>query len=293
MSSNIAMLAEVPVFSLLDNDERAVLAELLETERFQKGDIIFQRGDAGDSLYIVVTGRVKVFTETIEGDEIVLAEIESGDAFGEISLLDGGPRTATALAVEGTELLRLDRENLLELVRSEPHTALDVLTVIGRRLRASDELLRNHVSRNANKEEQEMLTFGERIADRVAAFGGSWTFIILCMITIGGWMYVNSRVLLHKAFDPYPYILLNLVLSSMAAIQAPVIMMSQNRQAAKDRLKSDLDYDVNLKAELEVAQLHHKMDRVYEIIQQHWAQREREKRVDVKLNEAKGPNDYY
>jgi len=138
-----------------------------------------------------------------------------------------------------------------------------LLTVMGRRLRSTDELLRMHVSRNLNLEEDERMSFGERIADRVASFGGSWTFIIIAGIALSTWIAVNS-ILLSKAFDPYPYILLNLVLSMLAALQAPVIMMSQNRQSAKDRLRSDLDYEVNMKAELEVAELHRKLDRLVE-----------------------------
>jgi CRP/FNR family transcriptional regulator, cyclic AMP receptor protein len=227
--------------------------------------------------------------ENTEGDKIVLAENEPGDVFGEISLLDGGPRTATAIAIEDTELLRLDRESLQELVTTHPHAAIDLLTVMGRRLRSTDELLRSHVSRNANEEEEERMTFGQRIADHVAAFGGSWKFIIIFLVGMIAWMTINSLVL-HRAFDPYPFILLNLVLSCLAALQAPVIMMSQNRQSSKDRLKSDLDYQVNMKAELEVAHLHRKMDRVYEIIQAHWAEREQERKTE---NKGKPANDYY
>ena len=289
MSTNISMLAEVPVFSLLDAQERSTLAELLETEHFKEGDYIFRLGDAGHSLYIVLNGRVQVYVENTEGDKIVLAENEPGDVFGEISLLDGGPRTATAVAIENTEMLRLDRESLQELVTTHPHAAIDLLTVMGRRLRSTDELLRSHVSRNANEEEEDRMTFGQRIADHVASFGGSWTFIIIFLVGMIAWMTINS-VVLHRAFDPYPFILLNLVLSCLAALQAPVIMMSQNRQSSKDRLKSDLDYQVNLKAELEVAHLHRKMDRVYEIIQAHWAEREQEKKTE---NKGKPANDYY
>jgi len=147
--------------------------------------------------------------------------------------------------------------------------------VIGRRLRATDELLRTQVSRNPNLEEEERLTFGERIADKVAAFGGSWTFIILFGIILGVWVVLNTSLLFRPHFDPYPYILLNLFLSMIAAVQAPVIMMSQNRQASKDRLKSDLDYKVNLKAEMEVAHLHRKVDHIYERIEDHFARLER------------------
>jgi uncharacterized membrane protein len=213
--------------------------------------------------------------ESTEGNKIVLSENERGDVIGELSFLDGGPRTATAIAREDTQMLVLDRERLLDFIDKHPHAAMDVLTVIGRRLRATDELLRTQVSRNPNIEEQERLTFGQRIADKVASFGGSWTFITIFAVILAIWVLLNSSALLAKHFDPYPYILLNLFLSMLAAIQAPVIMMSQNRQVAKDRLKSDLDYEVNLKAEMEVAHLHRKVDHIYERLEEHWAKLER------------------
>jgi len=290
MSTNAAMLAEIPVFSLLDDSERATLAGLLEQESFAAGTAIYQPGDAGDCLYVVRSGRVTVTVEDNMGEEITLADNEAGDVFGEISLLDGGPRTARAEASEPTEALRLDRDSLLELVNSHPHAAIDLLTVVGRRLRATDELLRTHVSRNANVEAAERLTLGGRVADRVAAFGGSWTFIILFGVVLIAWLLVNSVLVLRHPFDPYPYIFLNLILSMLAAVQAPVIMMSQNRQAAKDRLKSDLDYEVNLKAELEVANLHRKVDRIHEVLEEHWAERCREKALG---DNPRKPNNNY
>jgi uncharacterized membrane protein len=213
--------------------------------------------------------------ENTDGEKIVLSENEQGDVIGELSFLDGGPRTATAVAREDTQMLVLDRVRLLDFIDQHPHAAMDVLTVIGRRLRATDELLRTQVSRNPNVEEEDRLTFGQRIADKVASFGGSWTFIIIFGVILAIWVIFNSTALLAKHFDPYPYILLNLFLSMIASIQAPVIMMSQNRQSAKDRLKSDLDYEVNLKAELEVAHLHRKVDHIYERIEDHFAKLER------------------
>jgi CRP/FNR family cyclic AMP-dependent transcriptional regulator len=267
MSSEMAMLAEVPMFALIDDEERHTLAELLETCHFDKGETIFSQGDAGDTVYIVQRGRVQAFITSDEGETIVVGENENGDVFGEISLLDGGPRTASAVAIEETDCFSLDREKLLELVQKHPHTAIDLLTVMGRRLRATDEMLRTRVSRNVNLEEEEMMTFGQRVADHVASFGGSWTFIISFGVVLVVWVIVNVWILASHPFDPYPFILLNLVLSMLAALQAPVIMMSQNRQAAKDRLKADLDYEVNLKAELEVAQLHRKVDKLYEDVQ--------------------------
>ncbi len=264
MSADTAVLAEIPIFALIDDQERATLAELVDIRRFETGEIIFHYGARGDEIYMVREGKVQVFVTNDTGEQITLGENTRGDVFGEISLLDGGPRTASAIAVEPTEVLTLDRDQLLELVEKHPHVALDLLTVIGRRLRATDELLRTQVARNPNIEEEERLTFGQRIADRVAAFGGSWTFIITFAVILLSWVVLNSLILAKRAFDEYPYILLNLFLSMLAALQAPVIMMSQNRQSAKDRLKADLDYEVNLKAELEVAQLHRKIDRLNE-----------------------------
>ena len=283
MSAELNMLGEVPLFALLDQRERKTLAKLLNSRTFSKGDTVFSYGDAGDALYLIRHGRVEVFVENTEGEKILLAENEAGDLFGEISLLDGGSRTASVVAVEDTECLTLDRDNLLKFITQHPHAALDLLTVMGRRLRSTDELLRTHVSRNVNEEEEERLTFGERIADRVATFGGSWTFIILFGFILASWMAVNAYLLAAHPFDPYPFILLNLGLSALAALQAPVIMMSQNRQATKDRLKADLDYQVNLKAELEVAQLHGKIDRIYEQMQAAFARMEKEKKLNGAL----------
>jgi CRP/FNR family transcriptional regulator, cyclic AMP receptor protein len=292
MSTNVNMLAEIPMFSLLDHEERTTLAELMREDSFELGKRIYNVGDPGDSLYIVRRGRVQVFVEDDFGENIVLGESESGEVFGEISLLDGGPRNATAVAMEPSEVCRLDRECLQELVSSHPHAALDLLTVVGRRLRATDELLRMHVTRNANVEEAEQLTMGQRIADHVAAFGGSWTFIILFSVVIGVWITLNTMALLKHVFDPFPYILLNLVLSTLAAFQAPVIMMSQNRQAAKDRIKSDLDFEVNRKAELEIASLHRKLDRMYDRVQERWGEQEKQRKQQEKLDDH-GPNEYY
>jgi uncharacterized membrane protein len=269
------MIGEVPIFGLLDDEEREALAEMMSSRDFKQGETVFHYGDPGGEIFILRTGRVELFVESTEGEKITLAENEQGDVIGELSFLDGGPRTATAVAREDTQMLLLDRVRLLDFIDKHPHAAMDVLTVIGRRLRATDELLRTQVSRNPNVEEQERLTFGQRVADKVASFGGSWTFILCFASVLAIWVVLNSTVLLSRHFDPYPYILLNLFLSMLAAVQAPVIMMSQNRQAAKDRLKSDLDYEVNLKAEMEVAHLHRKVDHIYERLEEHWAKLEK------------------
>ncbi len=283
MSATPAIIAEVPMFSLLDANECATLAQLVDTQRFTQGQTIFATGDAGGSLYIVHSGVVQVYTESLEGEKIVLDNNTPGDVFGEISLLDGGPRNATAVALQDTDVLVLDRDAVFDLVKEHPHAALDLLAAVGHRLRHTDELLRTHVTRNANVEERESLTFGQRLADRIGAFGGSWTFIGLFGLVLVAWVVANTVLLVRHAFDPYPFIFLNLVLSMVAAVQAPVIMMSQNRQATKDRLKSDLDYEINLKAELEVAALHSKMDRMYEALQEHWSEYEKLKKNKGRL----------
>jgi CRP/FNR family cyclic AMP-dependent transcriptional regulator len=278
MAADPTMLGEVPIFSLLDEEERATLVQFLEKRHVTKGEFIFRTGDHADALYVIADGKVEMFVHDDAGHKITIEELGPADVVGEVSFMDGGSRTASTAALENTTLLRFERESLLEFVTRHPHAAIDLLGVMGKRLRAADELVRHTVTKNANIVEDDQLTFGQRIADKVATFGGSWTFIM----TFGGvmfvWVVINV-ILLSKPFDPYPFILLNLFLSMLAALQAPVIMMSQNRQAAKDRLNSDLDFQVNQKAEMEIAHLHKKVDQLYEVVQLHWAEREKEHRV--------------
>ncbi len=274
MSTTVTMIGEVPIFELLDPEEREALAQMMDCRDYRSGQTIFHYGDPGGEIFILRSGRVELFVESNDGEKIILAENEHGDVIGELSFLDGGPRTATAIAREDTEVLTVHRERLLEFIDKHPHAAMDLLTVVGRRLRLTDDLLRTRVSRNLNVEEEERMTLGQRVADKVASFGGSWTFICIFAGIMLVWVLLNTSALLSHHFDPYPYILLNLFLSMIAAIQAPVIMMSQNRQAAKDRLQADADYEVNLKAELEVAQLHRKIDNIYERLEEHWARLE-------------------
>ena len=266
--STQALLAEVPLFSRLDDDERAALETMLRPRLFRAGERIFAAGDRGDALYIIRSGQVRLELTTNEGECLLLDEIDAGEVIGEISFLDAGPRTASAIASQDSELLEFERGQLLAFVQGHPHAALDILGVMANRMRATDQLLRTRVSRNLNEEEKETLTFGERIADRVAAFGGSWTFIIAFGVVLVAWVAANTTLVFSHPFDPYPFIFLNLILSMLAAIQAPVIMMSQNRQGTKDRMKTDMDYRVDMKAELEIAHLHTKVDQIYEMLQE-------------------------
>lgn len=263
---NASAMAEDSLFSLLDQTERKALSEHLKPRRFAKDEFVFRTGDEARCMYLVRSGKVQVVLDTYEGERVVVAELDSGEVLGEISFFDGGPRTASAQATEESELLECTHEALVDFLAGYPHAALDLLRVMGKRLRKTDDLLRLRATRNANLEEAEKLTFGERIADKVATFGGSWTFIFTFGAILVTWVIINSVLILRHPFDPFPYILLNLFLSMIAALQAPVIMMSQNRQSTKDRLKADLDYEVNLKAELEIAELHKRVDAIFELL---------------------------
>jgi len=243
------LLANIPLFESLIPADLDALSRRLEQAEYADGDVIFRQGDQGSSLFIIEDGAVEISYG--EGRaRITLATLFTGQYFGELSLFDGSPRSATATAARSSRLMRLDREDLVDFINKNPSAALRIIAEMSERLRQTNELMSQQVSRNVLEEEEEHLTFGQRVADRVASFGGSWPFIILFSVIMLVWIGINIARLAN--FDPYPYILLNLVLSTLAAIQAPIIMMSQNRQSSKDKLLAENDYQVNLKAELEI-----------------------------------------
>jgi CRP/FNR family cyclic AMP-dependent transcriptional regulator len=260
------VLRHASAFQLLDDAELAELAAHVDEAAFAAGETIFRAGDPGGAMHVVLSGRVEVSILDEDRKHVVLHTLGPGEIFGELSLFDGGPRSASVLAVEPTRTFQIDREDLERLFARRPGAALDILAVLGRRLRATDLLLSQRVARNPNEVIEEKATLADHVADGVARFGGSWRFIFSFAGILVIWVAANTVLLLgrREPFDPYPFILLNLFLSMLAAIQAPVIMMSQNRQDAKDRVRSELDYQVNLKAELEIMELHEKFDRLEE-----------------------------
>lgn len=268
------MLEGVALFERLDEDDRRSLAEVIDRRTVAAGQTLFRTGDAGDSLYVVQAGEVELYIKDTAGQKIVLHVAGHGDLFGELSMLDEKPRTATAVALSDCELLELDRDDLLLVFRKSPDAALGMLAAMGYMTRKADALLRTRVSRNANEAVEDTATLGERVADKVAAFGGSWAFIFTFSGFMVLWMSINVLFVAMR-WDEYPFILLNLILSSLAALQAPVIMMSQNRQAAKDRIQADIEYEVNVKAELEVAHLHEKTDQINAQMHEHFAKLQR------------------
>ena len=252
-------LKHVPLFELLDDDELAVLAQQVDMKKFAPRQRIFKIGDPSKHSYIVMSGSVRVSTVDEDQQEVVIDEPTHGGLFGFASMIDETQHQASAMAMEETVCVELDREDIATLIKRKPMAGLDMLTVLGRQFHASQRLIQLRANRSPNELIEEKETFGERIADSVAQFGGSWAFIITFAIVLTAYSSVNVW-LKGRAWDPYPFILLNLFLSMLAAIQAPVIMMSQNRQDKKDRLRSELDFDVNRRAAMEIKALSNKLN---------------------------------
>jgi CRP/FNR family transcriptional regulator, cyclic AMP receptor protein len=259
MSCDPEALKHVPLFALLDDEETAVLAGQVELKKFAPRQRIYKMGDAAGQAYVMVSGRVRVTTLDQDHQEVIVDEPSHGEFFGFASMLEQTPHQTSAIALEETECLEVTRQDISILLQRKPLAGMDMLTVLGRQFHASQQLVRLRANRNPNEVIEKESTLGERLADTVARFGGSWAFIIVFMVF--STIYVGVNVFLRKsAWDPYPFILLNLFLSLLAAIQAPVIMMSQNRQDTKDRLRSELDFDVNRRAESEIQGLARKLN---------------------------------
>jgi uncharacterized membrane protein len=252
-------LRSVPLFASLDDDAARDLRNLLSDKTVPQNTRLFRQGDKGDAMYLIESGRVRISIRDEEDQEVILAELAQGDFFGEMAIIDGRQRSADAKVIEDAQFAILSREAFLSFVRNNPDVALEMLSALTDRLRRTDELLRSRVSRNANEEAEARLTVADRAADLIAEFGGSWKFIILSIVLIIFWIIFNTFILI-RGFDPAPYQMLNLVLAVIAGMQAPIIMMSQNRQGEKDRLRADLDYQVNLKNELSLAEVLRRLD---------------------------------
>ena len=259
MACSPEALKHVPLFALLDEDETAVLAGQVELKKFAPRQRIYKIGDPGERAYVMVSGMVRVATVDQDQQEVVVDEPAHGEFFGFASMLEGTPHQTNAIAIEDTVCLEVDRHDIATLLQRKPLAGMDMLTVLGRQFHASQQLVRLRAMRNPNEVIERKATFGERIADIVAGFGGSWTFIISFLVSLVGYTILQA-LLGQRGWDPYPFILLNLILSMLAAIQAPVIMMSQNRQDTKDRLRGELDFDVNRRAEAEIQGLARKLN---------------------------------
>jgi uncharacterized membrane protein len=255
-------LSRIPLFRRLTPEELEQLAQEVDLVKFDPDETIFNEQDKGDALYVVEAGSVRIWVLDEDVEPVTLKELGPGEFFGELAVLDRGPRSTNATAIGDTTLHRLSSDDFQAFLMKHPDVAIDVICEIGARMRQTNMLVSQRATRNINVEMEERSTIGQRVADRVASFGGSWTFIIIYVSFLVGWMGLNTFVLVHYGhgengaqYDPYPYILLNLMLSMTAALQAPIIMMSQNRAAEKDRLAAEQDFKVNLKSELMLEEL--------------------------------------
>jgi CRP/FNR family transcriptional regulator, cyclic AMP receptor protein len=259
MPANAAFLKDIPLFMPMDDSERAAVAELMDEVTFKAGQQLFHERDQGGICYVIRTGRIELSVLDESGERLVLDVLEPGELCGELSLLDGGNRSTTAVALTEVEMLVLEREEFLSFLRKQPDASLDVLSALAKRIRRADKLLKQRVQ-DPNELIEGGATLGDRVADVVASFGGSWRFIGIFMATMATWILWN--LVGRYKFDPAPFMGFNLILSMLAALQAPIIMMSQNRQDAKDRVRSEADYRVNVRAMVEIAELHEKFDRM-------------------------------
>ncbi len=261
-----AALGEIEFFSLLGEEDRRALSEVVDLVRLGGGETLFRAGDPGESLYFVRAGVVELSINDNVGQKITLGAAAPGDFFGEIALLDSGPRTATAVVIHPAELIELDRDDLLLLFRRKPDAALHMLAAMGRMTRKADQLLRARVSRNVNEEVEERLTLFQRVADWLAWFSGSMVFLLLHAVWFGSWIALNVglvNVPPLSGFDPFPFGLLTMIVSLEAIFLSTFVLISQNRQVEKDKVRGDIEYDVNIKAEMEVAHLHEKTDHLH------------------------------
>lgn len=264
MPCNPNYLANISMFEHLNAGDRASLADVVDEIEVAAGQTLFEAGDPGDSLFIVVKGEIELFIKDTAGQKIVLHTAQPGDMFGELAMLDSGPRTATALVLEDSEVLVLDRDDLMLLFQRKPEAALHMLASLGSLTRKADALLRTRVSRNVNEEVEGHSTVLQRIADWIAWFSGSMLFLMINGAWFISWIVINTLPVGIPAFDPFPFGLLTMIVSLEAIFLSCFVLISQNRQAEKDRVRSDIEYEVNIKAELEIAHLHEKTDRIYE-----------------------------
>ncbi|MEO8434716.1 MAG: DUF1003 domain-containing protein [Pyrinomonadaceae bacterium] len=264
MPCDPSFLANIKMFELLNEDDRVALARVVDELPVPADHTLFQAGDPGDSLFIVREGEIELFIKDTAGQKIVLTTAEPGDMFGELAMLDTGPRTATALALSDSDVLVLDRDDLVLLFQRKPEAALHMLAALSGLTRKADELLRTRVSRNVNDEMEVHSSPLQRIADWIAWFSGSMPFLMINGAWFITWIVINTLPVGIHAFDPYPFGLLTMIVSLEAIFLSCFVLISQNRQAEKDRVRSDIEYEVNIKAELEVAHLHEKTDRLYE-----------------------------
>lgn len=265
------LLKKVPLFALLDDDEANVLAEQLDQKRVYAGQMVFNQGDEGGTMYVVQSGKIEIFVKDDNNERVVLSVVEPGGIFGELSLLDNEPRSASAKALEDTFLFIVDRHDLEMLFEKHKHAALDIMTMLSRRIREADILVRQRVvARNVNEESALPVNFGTRLADLLTMIAGDIRFAYLCFIWFLVWIVLNINIIPGvAAFDPFPFGLLTMIVSLLAIFLSLFVLISQNRQTEREKVRNDIEYEVNVKAELEIRDLHNKVDKMEELLVEH------------------------
>jgi len=267
------LLRSVPLFELLDDDEAGELCQQLDQMNVLAGQMIYSAGDKGGTMLIVEAGRVELFVKDKSGDHVTLGYVEAGELFGELSLLDNDQRSSNAKALENCTLFVVDQNDLELLVKAHPHSALDMLAMVGKRIREADFVLWDRVvSRNPNEEMPPSRSFGERLSDFLTYLAGDIRFVYLSFVWFFVWIVLNTNIIPGmKPFDPFPFGLLTMVVSLEAIFLSLFVLISQNRQAARDKIRNDIEYEVNVKAELEIRDLHNKVEQMQELMLQHLA----------------------
>lgn len=272
---NVEALKEIPLFSAMDQEEVSTVFSLMDRHTFAPGQVIMRQGEPGDYFYVVVQGEVQFLVQDAGGRELVIDEVGPGGFFGELSMLTGEPRSARVKAINEVITLALDRTEFFNFLQQYPHAAIDVLTVLGQRLHRTDTLLRQSVSRNVNELVEERLTLGQRIADAIAEFSGSMPFLIGNLVWFGVWILWNQPWFPGFDFDPFPFGLLTMIVSLEAIFLSIFVLISQNRQAAIDRLAAEIDHQVNTKAEIEIGLVLHRLDDLEEGLRYHQEEQRR------------------
>lgn len=275
-AADIDFLSHVSLFSALSGENLRKFAGVWTPVSRDVGQILFKKGEPSDAMYVLRSGKIAITVWTEDNQELLLTVLAEGDFFGELGLFDGSPRTASAKIIEKAEFLEIKRDDFLNFLRGNPDVCIALAGAIAQRLRTTNMLIEQRTTRNVNEEIEHVLTLGQRIADKVAQFGGSWGFVALFIGILAFWVAINTVEIFFHPIDPFPYSFLNLLLGLVSALQAPIIMMSQNRQSEKDRVRAELDYQVNLKSEMQIQSLHLKLDeiRAYEIQEMREVQRE-------------------
>ena len=283
MNGIAEMLAQVPLFAFMSDEERAFLATRVREVHFAAGTTLFQYGDPGHSMYVIKSGHVELSLRTKTGENMVLACFTTHNFFGEVSLMDGGPRTASARALDAVELLEVSRADIDELFRLQPGAALHLLSATGERLRHTTALLRNASTRNPNEDIEDQRTPLSKVTDWVAAFAGSLKFLTLHVMFFAAWFGWNIFAPEEQRFDIFPYGFLTMVVTLETILVSVFVLLSQNRQVERDRVRNDIEYDVNLKSEMQIAHMHEKVDENYAAFQQ------RLDRIERKLDSLTPP----